>query len=106
MRKIKKNDEVVVLVGKNKGLHGKVLSVLDNGAKVIVEGINMIKKHVKSNPKANIKGGIIEKEAAIDFSNIAIYNKITEKRDKVIFKLTENGKKVRCFRSTGKLIDV
>ncbi|MDR1012443.1 MAG: 50S ribosomal protein L24 [Coxiellaceae bacterium] len=103
MRKIKKGDEVIVLTGKSKGLCGRVLNVINCGARVIVEGVGLIKKHVKPNPNTNTQGGIIEREAALDISNIAIYNPITKKADRVAFKFLE-GKKVRYFKSNGKII--
>lgn len=106
MQKIKKGDEVIVLVGKSKGLRGKVLSISAAAGRVVVEGANMIKKHVKPNPNANVQGGIIEREAPFDISNIAIYNHITKKADRVAFKVLDDGKKVRCFKSNGELIDI
>jgi large subunit ribosomal protein L24 len=100
--KIRKNDEVIVLAGKDKGKRGKVLSVLASG-KVIVEGVNLIKKHQKPNPHLQVQGGIVEKEAAIDVSNVAIYNASTGKADRVGFKI-EDGKKVRVFKSSNEVI--
>ena len=106
MHKIKKNDEVIILSGKNKGLRGKVLYVVQKGTKVIVEGANLVKKHVKSNPNTNTQGGIIEKEAPLAISNVAIFNPLIKKADRVTFKLLDSGKKVRCFKSNGELIEV
>lgn len=106
MRKIKKDDEVVVLTGKSKGLRGKVLRVLDKGSKVVVEGVNLLKKHVKPNPNTNTQGGIIEREAPLHISNVAVYNPGTKKADRVIFKILKDGKTVRCFKSNGELIEV
>jgi large subunit ribosomal protein L24 len=106
MRKIRKSDEVIVLTGKHKGLHGKVLRVIDDGNKVVVENINLVKKHVKPNPNTQTQGGIVDREAPIHISNIAIYNHLTKKADKVIFKVAEDGKKVRCFKSNKEWIDV
>ncbi|TKB46544.1 50S ribosomal protein L24 [Ferrimonas sediminicola] len=100
--KIRRNDEVVVLAGKDKGKRGKVTQVLSSG-KVIVEGVNLVKKHQKPNPHLGMAGGIIEKEAAIDASNIAIFNPATSKADRVGFRL-EDGKKVRFFKSNGELV--
>lgn len=107
MQKIKKNDEVIVITGKNKGARGKVLRVVkkNDRTKVIVEGINMIKKHTKGNPQANKPGGIIEREAALDMSNVALFNPITKKADKIGFKILE-GKKVRYFKSNNELVEV
>lgn len=105
MRKIKTQDEVVVLAGRDKGKRGKVFKVLKD-SRLIVSGVQMVKKHQKPNPKAGQSGGIIEMEAPIQFSNVAIYNTATEKADRVGFKFLENGKKVRFFKSNGELIDV
>ena len=106
MHKIKKGDEVIVLTGKSKGLRGKVLRVVAEGKRAVVEGVNLIKKHVKSNPNTNTQGGIIEREAALDISNIAIYNPVTKKADRVGFKVLDDGKKVRCFKSNGELVEI
>ncbi|RUO30421.1 50S ribosomal protein L24 [Aliidiomarina soli] len=101
--KIKRDDEVVVLAGKDKGKRGKVLSVLAEKDRVIVEGVNLIKKHQKPNPALNQAGGIIEKEASIHVSNVAIFNPATEKADRVGFKI-EDGKKSRVFKSNNEII--
>lgn len=106
MNKIKKGDEVIILAGKSKGLRGKVLSVVADGARVTVEGANLIKKHVKPNPNTNTQGGIIEREAPLDISKVAIYNPITKKADRVAFKILDDGKKVRCFKSNGEQIEI
>lgn len=103
MLKIKRDDEVVVLAGKDKGKRGKVRKVLDNG-KLIVSGINMVKKHTRPNPQAGVQGGIVEQEAAIQSSNVAIYNAATSKADRVGFKV-EGDRKVRVFKSSGDAID-
>jgi len=103
MRKIKRDDQIVVIAGKDKGKRGKVVSVLAND-RVVVAGINIIKKHTKPNPNAGVQGGIIEKEASIHVSNVAIVNPETNKADRVGFKL-ENGDKTRVFKSTQKSID-
>lgn len=104
MQKLKSGDEVIVIAGKCKGERGKVTRVLPNG-RVKVEGINMVKKHVKPNPNAQQQGGIIEQEAALDISNVAIYNPVTAKADRVGIKLEEDGTKVRYFKSNGDLVD-
>ena len=101
--KIRRDDEVIVLAGKDKGKRGKVLSVVAESGRVFVEGINLIKKHPKPVPQLNQAGGIVEKEASIDVSNVAIYNSETGKADRVGFKI-EDGKKLRIFKSTGKTI--
>ncbi|VAY02384.1 50S ribosomal protein L24 [Arsenophonus endosymbiont of Aleurodicus dispersus] len=95
--KIRRDDKVIVLTGKDKGKRGKVKQVLYS-SKVIVEGINLVKKHQKPVPTMNQPGGIFEKEAAIDVSNVAIFNVITGKADRVGFRI-EDGKKVRFFKS-------
>ncbi|MDT0595341.1 50S ribosomal protein L24 [Glaciecola petra] len=102
-RKIRRDDEVVVLAGKDKGKQGKVLRVLPSEDRVYVEGINIIKKHQKANPQAEEPGGIIEKEASIHVSNIAIVNPATGKADRVGFRF-EDEKKVRFFKSNGDLV--
>ncbi|MEM8593956.1 MAG: 50S ribosomal protein L24 [Pseudomonadota bacterium] len=104
MRKIRKNDEVVILAGKDKGKRGSVVSVVTNKDRVIVSGINMIKKHTKANPQANQPGGIIEKEAPLHVSNVAIWNAETQKADRVGVR-EEDGKKVRFFKSDNRAID-
>lgn len=100
--KIRRDDEVIVLTGKDKGKRGKVKNVLSSG-KAIVEGINLVKKHQKSVPAMNKPGGIFEKEAAIDLSNLAIFNVATSKADRVGFKI-KDGKKVRVFKSNSETI--
>jgi large subunit ribosomal protein L24 len=103
MLKIKRDDEVIVLAGKDKGKRGKVRRVLDNN-KVIVSGVNMVKKHTKPNPQAGVAGGIVEREAAIQVSNVAIFNPKTSKADRVGFKV-EGDSKQRIFKSSGEAID-
>jgi len=103
MLKIKSDDEVIVLAGKDKGKRGKVRKVLDND-KLVVSGVNMIKKHTKPNPQAGVAGGIVEKEAPIQTSNVAIFNPDTNKADRVGFKV-EGDRKVRIFKSSGEVID-
>jgi large subunit ribosomal protein L24 len=106
MSKIKKGDEVIVLTGKSRGLCGKVLNVIAKGTKVKVEGVNLVKKCIKPNPDTNTQGGIIEREALLAISNVAIYNPITKMADRVAFKFLDDGKKVRCFKSNGELIEI
>lgn len=103
MLKIKRDDEVVVITGKDKGKRGKVLRVLPKG-RLLVAGINMVKKHQKGNPQAGVQGGIIEKEATIDPSNVAIWNASAGRADRVGFR-TDDGKKVRFFKSDDSLLD-
>ena len=105
MAKIKRDDEVVVLTGKDKGKRGTVRKVLDD-QRVVVSGVNMIKKHTKPNPQMGISGGIVEKEAAIQVSNVAIFNPSASKADRVGYRVLEDGKKVRIYKSSGEQIDV
>ena len=100
--KIKRDDEVIVIAGKDKGKTGKVSQVLANG-KVIIDGVNVQKKHKKPNPQAGVTGGIIEQNAPIEVSNVAIYNSATSKADRVGFRL-EDGQKVRFFKSNNELV--
>lgn len=101
-RKIRRDDEIVVLAGKDKGKKGKVLKVLASEDRLIVEGVNVVKKHQKPNPQLNVAGGIVEKEASIHVSNVAIANR-EGKADRVGFRF-EDGNKVRFFKSNGELI--
>jgi large subunit ribosomal protein L24 len=103
MNKIKKNDDVIVITGKDKGNRGSVLSVLEND-RVLVAGINKVKKHQKPNPVKGTTGGIVEIEKPIHISNIAIYNAATKKADRVGVKQLEDGRKVRVFKSNGEVI--
>jgi large subunit ribosomal protein L24 len=104
MRKIKRDDEIIVIAGKDKGKRGKVRKVTDDN-RVFVSGINMIKKHVRPNPQANEQGGIQEREAPIQISNVAIYNSESGKADRVGIQTLDDGKKVRVFKSSGDQID-
>ena len=103
MNKIRKGDEVAVLTGKDKGKRGTVLRV-DEGV-VVVEGINRVKKHVRPNPMKGEVGGIVDKEMPLQISNVALFNAATQKADRVGFKVLEDGKKVRVFKSTGEVVD-
>ncbi|WP_111658252.1 50S ribosomal protein L24 [Isoalcanivorax indicus] len=102
MLKIKRDDEVIVIAGKDKGKRGKVTKVLTNG-RLLVSGVNIVKKHTRANPQRGIQGGIIEKEASIEASNVAIWNPATEKADRVGFRV-EDGNKVRYFKSNGEVV--
>jgi len=104
MRKIRKEDDVIVITGKDKGNRGSVLSVL--GDYVVVAGINKVKKHQKPNPVKGVEGGIVEMEKPIHVSNVAIYNAAAKKADRVGTKVLEDGRKVRVFKSSGEVIDV
>lgn len=105
MRKIKKDDNVIIITGKNKGMKGKILRVLPNN-KVIVEGANLVKKHKKPNPSKNTQGGIVEQEAPIHCSNVALVDPDTNKPGKIGFKYLEDGRKVRYFKSSNEVIDI
>lgn len=104
MQKLKRDDEVIVIAGKDKGKRGKITRVLNNG-RVIVSGINMVKRHTKPNPNIGRQGGIVEKEAGIQVSNVAIFNPKSEKADRVGIRVDENGNKVRIFKSDDSVID-
>jgi len=103
-KKIKKDDEVIVIAGRDKGKRGTVLRVLDD-QNLLVDGVNMVKKHTKPNPNAGITGGIIEKEAKIHRSNVMLYNPATEKGDRVVIQVGDDGKKRRVFKSTNELVE-
>ncbi|MBQ76540.1 MAG: 50S ribosomal protein L24 [Gammaproteobacteria bacterium] len=104
MQKIRKDDEIIVIAGKDKGKTGTVTRIRDDG-RVFVSGVNMIKRHTKGNPQMNQPGGIIEKEAPIQASNVAIYNRSADQADKVGIKTLEDGTKVRIYKSSGEQID-
>jgi large subunit ribosomal protein L24 len=104
MLKIKKGDEVVIITGKDKGRRGNVLKVISDD-RVVVENINMVKRHTKPNPNAGQPGGIIDKEMPINVSNVMLWNADAGKGDRVGFKVLEDGRKVRIFRSTGEVVD-
>jgi len=104
MRKIRKGDQVVVLSGKDKGRRGAVVSVPD-ADHVVVEGINVAKRHTRANPQANKPGGIVEKELPLHVSKVAVWNPAAKKADRVGFKVLADGKKVRRFTSNGEMLD-
>jgi large subunit ribosomal protein L24 len=103
MNRIKKGDQVVVIAGKDKGKRGDVVRVA--GDKLVVSNINIIKRHTKPNPQANQPGGVIEREAPIHISNVMLFNPVSGKGDRVGFKVLEDGRKLRVFRSSGEAID-
>lgn len=105
MRKIRRDDEVIVIAGKDKGKRGKVSKVLD-ADRVLVTGVNMVKRHTRPNPQLGVAGGIVEREAPIQVSNVAIYNPATKAADRVGFRVLEDGRKVRFFKSNDEVIDV
>ena len=104
MNKIRKGDVVILNTGKDKGKQGAVLSILDSGH-VVVEGLNLVKKHAKANPMKGIAGGIIAKEMPLDISNVALFNNATQKGDRVGFKTLDDGRKIRVFKSNGEAVD-
>ncbi len=104
MKKIRKDDEVVVLTGKDRGRRGKVKLRVD-AEHVLVEGVNRVKKHMRPNPLKGEVGGIVEKEMPIHVSNVALFNPATQKADRIGFRVLEDGKKVRFFKSNGELVD-
>jgi large subunit ribosomal protein L24 len=103
MNRIRKGDQVIVIAGSDKGKKGEVVRVA--GDRVVVQNINIIKRHTKPNPQANVAGGIVEKEAPIHISNVMLLNSATGQGERIGFKVLENGRKVRVFRSSGEAID-
>jgi large subunit ribosomal protein L24 len=104
MRRIKKGDEVIVIAGKDKGRRGTVARVYEDG-RVVVENVNITKKHQRPNPSAQVPGGIIDREAPLDPSNVMLYNPTTEKGDRIGVRVLEDGKKVRYFKSNNEVVD-
>ena len=105
MAKLRKGDDVMVRAGKDKGKRGTVLSVTPDDH-VVVEGINLAKRHMKPNPQRGTSGGIVEKEMPIHISNVALYNAMEGKGDRIGYRRLEDGKKVRIYKSTGEVVDV
>ena len=103
MNRIKKGDQVVVIAGKDKGKRGDVVRV--DGDRVIVSNVNIIKRHTKPNPQAGVAGGVVEREASIHISNVAVVNPASGKGERVGFKVLEDGRKLRVFRSSGEALD-
>lgn len=104
MQRIRKDDEIIVIAGKDKGRRGTVTRVYDDG-RVLVENINVVKKHQKANPNAQVPGGIVEKDMPLDISNVMLFNPATEKGDRVGIKSLADGRKVRFFKSNGEVVD-
>ena len=104
MERIRKGDQVVVLSGRDKGRRGAVIGVVD-GAQVLIENVNRVKRHTKANPQANAPGGIIEKEMPLPLSKVALWNPGSKKADRVGIRKLADGKKVRFFKSNGEVID-
>ena len=105
MKKIRKGDRVVVMVGKDRGQQGTVLNILP-GDRVVVEGLNLVKKHTKPNPQAGRQGGIIEREAPLHLSNVQVFNPAVNRGDRVGFRALEDGRKVRYFKGNNEVVDV
>jgi large subunit ribosomal protein L24 len=105
MRKIRQGDEVMVIAGRDKGRRGRVTRVLPDANKVVVENVNMVKKHQRGNPQAGTSGGIVDQEKPLDISNVALYNPNTGKADRVGFRILDSGDKVRVFKSDNEQID-
>jgi|TARA_B110000438_G_scaffold295876_1_gene339635 large subunit ribosomal protein L24 len=103
MNKLKRDDEVIVVTGKDKGKRGTVSLIA--GDRVVVAGVNIVKRHTKPNPNAGVQGGIMEKEAALHVSNVAIFNPETNTADRVGIQIDEDGNKQRIFKSNGQVID-
>ena len=103
MQKIKKGDSVVVIAGKDKGKRGEVSRIVD-ASHVIVNGVNQVKRHTRPNPMKNQPGGIVAKEMPIDVSNVAIWNPVTQKADRIGFRTMGDGRKVRFYKSNGELV--
>ncbi len=104
MKRIRKGDRVVVTTGREKGRQGTVIRVLEDD-KVVVENVNMVKKHQKPNPQRGTQGGIVQKEAPLHVSNVMLWNPGTKKGDRVGFKTLEDGRKVRVYKSNGEVVD-
>jgi len=105
MNKIKKGDEVVVKTGKSKGQRGIVLEVFEDG-RVLVEGVNVFKKHVKPNPNVGEPGGILDKAMPVDHSNLMVFNPKSKKGERVGFNVKDDGSKVRVFKQSGDIVDI
>lgn len=105
MRKLKKGDEIIVIAGKDKGKRGTVAQMVADKSRVVVDGVNTVKKHQKPNPAAGVPGGIVEKEMPLHISNVAIFNPATGKADRVGIKILDDGRKVRIFKSNNEVID-
>ena len=104
MHRIRKGDQVIVTTGRDKGRQGTVIRVLEDDH-VVIENVNMVKKHQKPNPQQNVPGGIVQREASIHASNVMLFNPATKKGDRVGFKQLDDGRKVRVFKSNGEVVD-
>ena len=103
INRIKKGDQVIVVAGKDKGKRGDVIRV--DGDRVIVSNVNIVKRHTKPNPQAGVAGGVVEREAPIHVSNVMLFNPATGKGERIGFKVLEDGRKLRVFRSSGEAVD-
>lgn len=106
MNRIKKGDEIIVITGKDKGRRGTVIRVNEEDDRVLIEGINIVKKHQKPNPNAGVQGGIVDEEREIHVSNVMLYNSVTNKGDRIGIKTLEDGRKVRFFKSSNEVVDI
>lgn len=106
MNRIKKGDEIIVITGKDKGRRGTVIRVNEEDDRVLIEGINIVKKHQKPNPNAGVQGGIVDEEREIHLSNVMLYNSVTDKGDRIGIKTLEDGRKVRFFKSSNEVVDI
>jgi len=106
MNRIKKSDEVIVITGTDKGRRGTVIRMNDDDGTVLIEGVNIVKKHQKPNPNAGVQGGIVDEERPIHVSNVMLFNPITGKGDRVGIKTLEDGRRVRFFKSNNEVVDV
>jgi large subunit ribosomal protein L24 len=104
MNRIRKGDEVLVIAGRDKGRRGTVVKLVDDDH-VVVEGVNMVKRHTKPNPQRNVQGGIVEKEAALHLSNVQLWNPVAKKGDRVGIRTLGDGRRVRFFKSTDEVVD-
>ena len=104
-KKLRKGDDVIVVTGKNRGARGTVLRIFPND-RILVEGVNVVKHHERPNPNKGTSGGIMDKEAPFHISNVALFNPVTNKADRVGLKTLEDGRKVRCFKSNGEVVDI
>jgi large subunit ribosomal protein L24 len=106
MNRIKKGDDIIVVSGKDKGRRGTVISVDNVADTVLVEGVNVVRKHQKPNPNAGVQGGIVEQERSVDVSNVMLFNPVSGKGDRVGVKTLEDGRRVRFFKSNNEVVDV
>ncbi|HEY4732463.1 MAG TPA: 50S ribosomal protein L24 [Gammaproteobacteria bacterium] len=104
MKRLRTGDDVIVITGKDKGKRGRVARILPNG-RVVVDNVNLVKRHTKPNPNRGISGGIVEKEMSLHSSNIALFNPVSKKADRIGFRVLEDGRKVRYFKSNDEVLD-